>query len=91
MPGSASNLFVANATTTHCSLKINAFLDVMPCTMIDGFLENIITSTKLHAITSHTAVKLASTLTHVKFIFSVTELGSCWLNNLQKVTELKPK
>jgi len=54
-------------------------------TRTDGFLQNVTTYTKLHAIASHIPcchVNLYTTLTHVKFIISVTELGTSWLNDL---------
>jgi len=76
----------------HSSSMITAFfLDVMLHTRIltAGNLQNITTSTKLHAMTPHTPyyhVNLHSNLTHVKFIFYVTERGTSLLNDLLKVT-----
>jgi len=57
--------------------------------LTNGILQNITTSTKLHAMTPHTPcyhVNLYSNLTHVKFIFYVTERGTILLNDLLKDT-----
>jgi len=59
-----------------------------------GILQNITTSTKLHAMTPHTPcyhVNLYSNLTHFKFIFYVTERGTSLLNDLLKVARWKGK
>jgi len=73
----------------HSSCMITAIvLDVMLHIVTGGILQNITTSTKLHAMTPHTPcyhVNLYSNLTHFKFIFYVTERGTSLLNDLLKV------